>query len=188
MNSPDACSEGIVREMSTTTDALGAHLLGVALGVVRAAHVAAAPVGVAREDLVPGRRDEVLHHRAAVEDVRVRGHEPRAEVLARVHERLEDVVVLPVGVLDVGELRIASAEDVGLVAADVDDVLPGEAGGAERLEDPLEHRPAHHVDERLRQLIGLMLEPAAAAGTDENGSHDAHTSTGPGPAPQPCSS
>ena len=99
---------------------------------------------------------------------------PLAEVLARVDERHEDVVVLPVGVLDVGELGVARAEDVGLVAADEDDVLLREAGLAERLEDPLEHGPAHDGHERLRDLIGLVLEPAAAAGADEDGTHVAH--------------
>ncbi|MEO5728842.1 MAG: NTP transferase domain-containing protein, partial [Byssovorax sp.] len=49
------------------------------------------------------------------------------EVLARAEQRREDVVVLPVAVLDVLEIRVALADDLVAVAADEDHVLALEA-------------------------------------------------------------
>jgi hypothetical protein len=92
-------------------------------------------------------------------------------MVARAEERLEDVVVLPVVVHDVGELGIPLLQDLALVAADEDDVLFREAAGGERFEDPFEHRSTHDRDERLRDFFGPVLEPAAAAGADEDGTH-----------------
>ena len=151
--------------------ALGPHLLGVALGVLGARDVAPAPVGVADEHFVVRRGDGLLHGGAPVDDVRVRRDEAAPEVVARVEERRQDVVPLPLGVLHEGELGVPGADDVGPVAADVHDVPAREARGPQGLEDPLEHRPAHHGHERLGDVVGLRAEAAAPSGTDHDGPH-----------------
>jgi hypothetical protein len=92
-------------------------------------------------------------------------------VLARAEERGQDVVLLPVVVVDERELGVPGADDLGLVAADVDDVLPRETGGGEGVEDPLEHRATHNGDERLGDLRGLRTEAAAPACADDDGPH-----------------
>src|SRR5579883_111307 len=152
--------------------AVGAHLLAVALGVLRSIDVPAAPVGVAHEDLVASGGDELLDGPRPVDDVGVGRHEAAPEVPARAEQRRQDVVALPVAVLDERELRVSRAHDVGAVAADEDDVLAREAGGGERLEDPLEHRPPHDGHERFGDVIGVRTETAAAAGADDDGAHD----------------
>src|SRR5262249_23480330 len=115
---------------------------------------------------------DVPHRAPAVDDVRVGRDEAGAEVVPSAEERLEDVVVLPVAVLDVTKLGVARAEDVTAIPAHEDHVLAREARLAERLEDSLEHRPAHHRDERLGQLVGPVLEAATPTGSDEDGTHE----------------
>src|SRR5690606_5150525 len=92
--------------------------------------------------------------------------------VARAEERREDVVVLPVAVLDVVEVGIATLHDLLAVAADEGDVLAREPPCRERLEDRLEHRPPEDVDEGLRDVVGEVTKTASAAGSDDDRAHD----------------
>jgi hypothetical protein len=92
-------------------------------------------------------------------------------VLARGEKREQDVVALPVAILDVGELRVARADHVGLVAADEDHVLAGEPCLGEGIEDPLEDGAPEYRHQGLGDVVGEVLETASAAGTDDDGAH-----------------
>jgi hypothetical protein len=102
---------------------IGAHFFGIAFRVLRPTDIATTPIGVASERDVVRRLDEVADDLWAVDDVGVCRDEPVPEKLAGAEKRREDVVAFPVGVFDVREVGVTSADDVGFVATDEDDVF-----------------------------------------------------------------
>src|SRR5262249_32476482 len=89
------------------------QLFRVGLRVPRAMNVATSPIGVAAEHLVMARGYELFHDLPGVNDIGIRRHEPFAEVVASFEERKQDVVILPVVVVDVRELRVTLAYHLG---------------------------------------------------------------------------
>ena len=141
--------------------------------MLRSALVPAAPVGVGHERDVVRRRHERREDVGPVHDVGVGGDEALAQVLASAEEREEDVVGLPLAVLDEREVGVALADHVLLVATHEDHVAPREASGGERVEDVVEHGSTEHGHERLGDVVGEVAEAAAAAGADDDGLHGA---------------
>ena len=81
----------------------------------------------------------------------------------------EDVVVLPVGVVAKGEVRIVGAHLVDPIAADEADVVDAVRGSACRV--PIEQALALHLGKAFRRIRRGRHEAATASGADDDGSH-----------------
>lgn len=83
--------------------------------------------------------------------------------------RRQDVGRLPVGVVPEGQARIVGAHPVAAVATDEDDVV--DAGLVQSLQQPIEDAAAADGGVGLGLVVGEGLEPAAAAGAQDDGAH-----------------
>ena len=69
------------------------------------------------------------------------------------------------------DVNASRAHDFGAVTAHEEHVAASEAGDGQRVEDPVEHGPAHDGHEGLGDVVRLRPEAAAPAGADHDGSH-----------------
>jgi hypothetical protein len=89
----------------------------------------------------------------------------------RRQKREQDVVVLPVAILDIGKFGVALFDHLGAVAADENDVFFLKAASGERFEHPFQNRATHDRNARFRDFFGQVFEPAAATCSNDDGAH-----------------
>ena len=145
------------------------HLFRVGRRMLAAVLVARKPVGVDRQGDVGGIGQEPLHDVGGEQRVGVGADERLVHQVFGVHQRDQDVVVLPVGVVAEGKLRVSGAHRLDPVAADEADVV--DVGPRHRLQRPVEQAPAAHLGKAFRRVRRGRHEAPAASGADDDSPH-----------------
>src|SRR5262245_7656840 len=114
-------------------------------------------------------REQPSDHIWCKQDVRVTADERRVHHVFRIHQRSEDVVLLPVCVVTEDKPRIGCADLVELVATDETNV--SDTGRREGLEPPIENPLASHRSEAFRCVSGRGHQPSSPPGANNNRSH-----------------
>ena len=159
------------------------HFLRVMRRMLGARLVVLAPVGIDAERQFVLRLDQASHDVFREQDVGVAGDEGAVHQVLGAHQRDEDVVVGPVPVLAEDEVRIVTLHRVDAIAADEHDL--GAAPAPQGLDGPVQDALALDLGKAFGGVFGGGHEPAATAGSDDDGAHDVRTVAQHVPSRQP---
>ena len=137
--------------------------------MLAAIYIARTPVRINAERDIALVLQRATHDRGTVENIGIGTNKTIGHILLGAKERGQDIVVLPVGVMAINQLRVVGLNLLDAIAADKNRRF--QPGRSQRLEYPVEDSPPADAYIAFGLPVGQVIEPTAATGTDDDGAH-----------------